>query len=55
MALRKWKKFFITLLLLAKDISPKGKIFAKTVSFCCLVTFLRKHIKDVKLIICDKI
>ena len=43
------KKHLFTFLFLAK-----GKDICETVSFC-LVTFLRKNIKDIKLIICDKI
>ena len=38
------KKYFFTLLFLAKDIT-KGKYICKTVSFCCLATFLGKKYK----------
>ena len=50
MVLRKWKTF---LLFLAKDVSPKGKDICKTVSFCYLVTFLRKKYKRCQTIICE--
>ena len=33
----------------------KGKDIYKTVRFCCLAAFLRKSVKNIKLIICDNV
>ena len=33
----------------------KGKDICKAVSFCCLATFIRQNVKDLELIICNKI